>query len=140
MKKIGYYSCYPVEAQKKFLELILNGSSFSDALEQSELDEDCVRDWCYEDNEIVDSDIEKCWEAHECNFEIADEYRVYISFEEAACYDYNPLEGDLEFEVTKVDKEVDNKKRLNWIEERKKEYNGDFEKFAEFVYNTYVEV
>ena len=60
MKKISYYSCYPVEAQKKFLELILNGSSFSDALEQSELDEDCVRDWCYEDNEIIDSDIEKC--------------------------------------------------------------------------------
>lgn len=32
------------------------------------------------------------------------------------------------------------KKRLDWIEERKKEYNNDFEKFAEFVYNTYVEV
>lgn len=48
-------------------------------------------------------------------------------------------EGDLEFEVIKIDKELDNKKRLNWIEERKKEYNGDFEKFAEFVYNTYVE-
>lgn len=140
MKKIDYYDCYPIEVQKKFLELMLNGSNFNDALEESELDEDCVRDWCYEANELIDSDIEKCFETHDCNFEIADEYRVHIGFDIAACYDYDPLESDFYFEVTRVNKEADDKKRLDWIEERKKEYNNDFEKFAEFVYNTYVEV
>lgn len=63
----------------------------------------------------------------------------WTGFDIAACYDYDPLESDFYFEVTKVNKEADNKKRLDWIEERKKEYNNDFEKFAEFVYNTYVE-
>lgn len=138
MKKLKYYKSYPVEDQKKFLDLVASGMDYEEALEQSQLDKECLRDWIYEESKIVDSDVEKCWEEIEGDLCINDEYQVQYGYINAACYDYDPFE-ELDFMVEKIDKEAEAKKRLNWIEEQKKKFENDFEKFADFVYTEYVE-
>lgn len=137
MKKLKYYKYYPVEDQKKFLDLVASGMEYDEALKQSQLDENCLRDWIFEDKDIINSDIEKCWEDIEGELCINDEYRVWFSYVSAACYDYDPFE-ELSVSVEKIDKDADDKKRLNWIEEQKKKFENDFEKFADFVYTEYV--
>lgn len=137
MKKLKYYTCYPVEDQKKFLDLLASGMDYEEALEQSQLDKECLRDWIYEDNHITDSDVEKCWENIEGELCINDEYRLSFGYVNAACYDYDPFE-ELDVYAEKIDKDADDKKRLDWIEEQKKKFDNDFEKFASFVYTEYV--
>ena len=138
MKKLKYYKNYPVEAQKKFLDLVAEGADYEEALKESQLDKRCLSDWIYEDRHVGYTDIEKCWEEIEGELCINDEYRVHIGYVDAACYDYDPFE-ELDVTVEKIDEEADNRKRLDWIEEQKKKFDNDFEKFASFVYTEYVE-
>lgn len=138
MKNIKYYTNYPIEDQRKFFDLLSNGMYYEEALKQSNLDKKCLRDYIYEDGNIVYSDIEKCWEEIESNLCVNDEYRLHIRYVDAVCYDYDPFE-ELNITVEKIDKETDNKKRFDWIKEQKEKFDNDFEKFANFVYTEYLE-
>lgn len=138
MRKIKYYKSYPIEDQRKFFDLLLNGMYYEEALEQSQLDKECLKDYMYENSHIVDSDVEKCWEEIEGNLCVNDEYQLHIRYVNAACYDYDPF-GDLDITVEKIDKEASNKKRLDWIKEQKEKFDNDFEKFADFIYTEYLE-
>ena len=136
IKKLKYYKNYPVENQKKFLDLIASGIDYEEALKESQLDKECLEDWIYEDNKVVDSDVKKGWEDIEGELCINGEYHVNICYVNAACYDYDPFK-ELYIAVEKIDKEAEFKNCLNWIEEQKKKFENDFEKFAEFVYTEY---
>lgn len=107
-EKIKYYKRYPIEGQRKFLELLSNGMEYDKALKQSNLDKSCLRKWIYEDNHIVDSDVEKCWENIEGDLCINNEYQLSFSYVNAACYDYDPFE-ELDIYAKKIDKDADEK-------------------------------
>jgi len=121
-----------------FFDLLSNGTYCEEALKQSHLDKKCLRDYIYEDGNVVYSDIEKCWEEIESNLCVNDEYRLHIRYVDAVYYDYDPFE-ELNITAEKIDKETDNKKRLDWIKEQKEKFDNDFEKFANFVYTEYLE-
>lgn len=108
MRKIKYYKRYPIEGQRKFLELLSNGIEYDKALKQSNLDKSCLRKWIYEDNRIVDSDVEKCCENIEGDLCINNEYQLSFSYVNAACYDYDPFE-ELDIYAKKIDKDADEK-------------------------------
>lgn len=48
-------------------------------------------------------------------------------------------DDDLEVVIDKRDFEKEEKAKADWIAEQKKQFNGDFDKFAEFVYDNYLE-
>lgn len=138
MKKVKYYTNYPIEDQRKFFDLLSSGMYYEEALKQSQLDKKCLRDYIYEADYLVYSDIEKCWEEFEDYLRVNDEYQLHIRYVNAACYDYDPFE-DLDITVEKIDKEAADKKRFDWIKEQKEKFDNDFEKFANSVYTEYLE-
>lgn len=101
-KKLKYYKGYPVEDQKKFLDLVLEGKSWSEALEESQIEEDYLRDLCNE-GKVTDTDLEHRAETIEADLVIEDTYDVYVSSSYADCYDYDLLNDELEISVVKYE-------------------------------------
>lgn len=138
------------EKEKKFWEILLEKSSkksdevdeddILDAAKEAEIRdiEECLSEYCScVDYDVDYADLEKSYENRSyADDDLIEGYRVV--FEWCRSPYCSLFESTFTVKFIKRDLEAEAKEKADWIAAQKEKFNGDFEKFAAEMYDSYI--